>query len=121
MKATAEFDARARFRRRFAGEAITRPWRADAGIAATCPLAAGAAAIASEALGAGEAIGAERFSSATVPTTLSGARAVRAFVLGANSNTIKGDPTATLSPGSPLIDSTVPLTAPALRPRPCRS
>src|SRR5450631_2815555 len=79
-----------RARRRFAGEAITRPDRGGAGAVTAGSVAAGAAGttgIAAAALAAG---------AGSAPA--------------ANSNTINGEPTATLSPGSPVIDTTRPLT-----------
>src|SRR5258708_7629386 len=73
-------------RRRFAGDVITRPARAMDTTAADVAAAAGVAAVASAAIVGG----------AVAPSV--------------NSNTISGEPTATLSPGAPVTDSTRPLT-----------
>src|SRR5258707_1414933 len=72
-------------RRRFAGDVITRPARAMDTTAAGVAAAAGAAE-------AGAAI----VGGAVAPSV--------------NSNTISGEPTATLSPGAPVADTTRPLT-----------
>src|SRR5271165_5737843 len=71
-------------RRRFAGDVMTRPARAPG---------AGAAAGGNGAAGAGAAAG-----------------AAAVFAPSLNSNTMRGEPTATFSPGTPVTDTTLPLT-----------
>ena len=90
-------------RRRFAGEVITRPGFAGAAAAPltvpvlpTGAVAAGAAAAAATAHRERCAARRSRRRCAAAPPP--------------TSNTMSGDPTATLSPGSPEIDSTRPLT-----------
>jgi hypothetical protein len=86
-----------RARRRLAGDAITRPWRAGAVFAGAAPAVSltmtGAAAVCGV---AGE--------------TAAGETAAGAAPDPSRSNTMSGAPTATLSPGAPLIDTTLPLT-----------
>src|SRR6202050_1931625 len=85
-----------RARRRLAGEVITRPVRAAAG--------------------GGVAVGALALGGTAAATGLLVAGAAAAAAAGAASpstpvsNTISGEPTAILAPGTPLIDSTRPLT-----------
>ena len=80
-----------RARRRFAGEVITRPGfaAADGGAGAGGAVTGGAA----------EAAG------CAAPAGLDGAGAPSP-----TSNTISGEPTATLSPGAPVMEMTRPLT-----------
>src|SRR5580704_6484348 len=92
-------------RRRLAGEVMTRPGRragtAAAGLvrapADADAAAAGAAAGAGAEDAGGAGAGAATVASAGLAPSL-------------NSNTISGEPTATLSPGAPVTDTTRPLT-----------
>ena len=103
-----------RARRRLAGEVMIRPVGAVAGAAAgVADAARGAAALCAPA-------GIAR--AAVLAASPLGASAFGASVLGASpglapagaaaptSNTISGEPTATLSPGPPVMETTLPLT-----------
>src|SRR5580692_164727 len=91
-------------RRRLAGEVITRPGRA-AGAAAGADV--GAAGLATD---AGGGAGAAVLTAGAAADAAGAAAASGGFALSLNSNTISGEPTATLSPGAPVTDTTRPLT-----------
>src|ERR1700735_2174006 len=96
-------------RRRLAGEGITRPWRAaraDGGAAGVGTGGAGAAA----GLRAGAAVAAAVLTAGATPDSAGAAAASGGLALSLNSNTISGEPTATLSPGAPVTATTRPLT-----------
>jgi hypothetical protein len=91
-----------RARRRFAGEVITRPWRIGAtALAATAGTTAATvcAAVSTVLGGTGRNAGAG-----------AGAAGTALPLPSVNSNTISGEPTAILSPGAPVTDTTRPLT-----------